>query len=373
MLHSFILANIAARPTRTIASLLGIALGVVLIMVTVGLARGMIYDTGQRAKNVGAEILFKAAGGFGPGVTSTPLNLPVAYCQRLKEIQGVRAVTPIGQYMRSGAGGIGFQMVEGIVDEPQEHYTTFAEISGIRIVEGHPISSNDEIVIDRPQAATWQLAPGATVELFNHTFRIAGIYDPESGARVKMRLSKMQDLLGAQGKCLFILVKCENPNEQEQVAQRIGEELPGNQVILTRDIPSFYDKGIPSLNVFLRVVIGLATVVSALVILLAMYTAITERTREIGILKSLGASRGFIVTTIEQEALTISVFGVLVGYVLSALTKMWITQYTSLLVRFELKWIAIAAGVGLTGGLLGALYPALHAANQDPVKALAYE
>ncbi|MFQ5792413.1 MAG: ABC transporter permease, partial [Acidobacteriota bacterium] len=128
-----------------------------------------------------------------------------------------------------------------------------------------------------------------------------------------------------------------------------------------------------SLNLFLEVVIGLATVISGLVVLLAMYTAVTERTREIGILKSLGASKQFIVTVIEKEALLISALGVIVGLFAAALTKVGITEFTSLVVEFEVKWMAIAASVALLGGALGALYPALHAANQDAVKALAYE
>lgn len=373
MNHSFVLANIAARPTRTVASLLGIALGVVLIMVIAGLARGMLYDSGQRAKNVGAELLFRTSGGLGPSVTATPLDLPVAYARRLKQIEGVSGVTPLGQYIRGGASGLGFEMVDGIADQPTADYASFAEISGIRVVEGHPITSDDEIIVDRRYAASRKVGPGSTVELFNHTFRVAGIYEPESGARVKLRLSKLQELLGAEEKCSLIFIKCANPDEQELVGKRIDQELPGNRVILTRDIPSYYDKGIPSLNIFLKVVIGLSTIISSLVILLAMYTSITERTREIGILKSLGASRGFIVTTIEKEALTISALGVLAGLLFSLLAKAGISQFTTLIVKFELKWILIAGAVGFAGGVLGALYPALHAANQDAVKALAYE
>ncbi len=373
MRHSFVLANLLARPTRTIASMLGIALGVLLILVTVGLARGILYETGQREKNVGAEIIFQSAGTLGASITATPMALPVAYAKRLRQIEGVRAVTPIGRYIRSGAGGIGFEMIEGIVDHPTDEYTTYAAISGIRIVQGRPLQSDEEIIVDRHYAMTKKLTPGARIELLNHTFTVAGIYEPESGARVKMRLAKMQQLLGAEGKCSSILVKCLDPNEQERVAERIEAVLPGNQIIFTRDIPSYYDRGIPSLNIFLRVVVGLALTVSALVILLAMYTSITERTREIGILKSLGASRRFIIAAIEKEALTISALGVAVGYVLSFLTKVGIMRYTSLIVRFEWPWFLVATLVGLLAGALGALYPAVRAARQDPVRALAYE
>ncbi|MCV4607520.1 FtsX-like permease family protein, partial [Escherichia coli] len=69
------------------------------------------------------------------------------------------------------------------------------------------------------------------------------------------------------------------------------------------------------LPIFLRVLVGLGAVVSALVVMLAMYTTITERTREIGILKSLGASRAFIIGEIEKEALLIGAVGSALGLV----------------------------------------------------------
>ena len=143
--------------------------------------------------------------------------------------------------------------------------------------------------------------------------------------------------------------------------------------IFTSDIPNFYDQGFPSLEVFLGVVVGLATFISALVILLAMYTSVAERTREIGIMKSMGASRRFIITAIETEAFYISIAGALSGLILGLVAEMGITRLTSLIMRVEFKWTLIAIAVGLGGGALGAFYPAWRAARFDAVKALSYE
>jgi putative ABC transport system permease protein len=374
---NLVVANITERPTRAITSVLGIALGVVLIVVTVGLARGMLHSTGKREGAIGAELMFQPPGSFGAGVTTTPLSLPVGYTRALAKIEGVKATTPVGRYVRSGAGGIGFELIEGIAIKPTSSFASYADITGIQIVEGRAISEenveDNEIIIDRQRARDQKAGVGSTLELLGRTFVVVGIYEPEVGARIKMRLRAMQDLLGSAEKCSWILIRCESPEIQEDVAQRIEAAFPGNQIIFTRDIPGFYDKGIPTLNVFLQVVVGLATVISMLIILLAMYTAVTERTREIGILKSLGASRRFIVGVVEAEAMLISSLGVLVGLGLSLATREGITSFTTLVVEFEIKWIAIAAGVCLVGGAMGALYPALHAAGQDPVKALAYE
>jgi len=109
------------------------------------------------------------------------------------------------------------------------------------------------------------------------------------------------------------------------------------------------------------------------VILLAMYTTVTERTRQIGILKSLGMSKASIAWVIEQEAILVSVLGVLVGVLLTLVARFVIMRSTALTVDVEPKWVAISLAVGLIGGSLGALYPALRAARQDAVDALSYE
>jgi len=130
---------------------------------------------------------------------------------------------------------------------------------------------------------------------------------------------------------------------------------------------------VPALNVFLNVVVGVAAAISILVILLAMYTTVTERTRQIGILKSLGMSKTAIAWVIEQEAIIVSVLGVVVGVLLTMLAQLVVTRTTNLSIEIEPRWVLIALAVGLFGGSIGALYPALRAARQDAVDALSYE
>src|SRR6185295_5464670 len=108
---------------------------------------------------------------------------------------------------------------------------------------------------------------------------------------------------GEENRCNTILVACDDANQQEQIATRIKEKFPDDQLILTRDLPELYMSSVPALNVFLKVVVSVAATISTLVILLAMYTTVTERTRQIGILKSLGMSKRSIAWVIEQEAI----------------------------------------------------------------------
>ena len=363
-MDNLVISNIRQRPLRSAISVLGVALGVTLVMLFTGLSRGMSDDLQRRSSNVRAEIIFTRAGSVAAGATSA--NLSTKYVDLLKQIDGVETAVPvIRHFYPSGVWGV--DQVEGV------DWDSFTRMSDIRLVQGRGPQAADEIVIDETKAKR-NHPVGSLLKLWGKTdFRVVGIYAPESGARAKLSLSAMQDLLEVPGKCSYILVKVKNPADQVAVAKLINEKLEGNKVQLTGDFFPNIENSIPGLAIFMRVLVVLAAVVSALVVMLAMHTTITERTREIGILKAMGASRRYIISEIEREALAISFMGLLVGFVLAALAGFFIHKATGLIFEFGIRWAVTAAVIGLAGGALGAFYPAARAANLDPVTALAYE
>lgn len=365
-MDNLVVSNIRQRPIRTLVSVAGVALGVCLVMLFTGLARGMSNDLQRRASNVRAEIIFTRPGAM--MLTSSTANLSTKYVESLKEIEGVAEALPVIRYVFQGNRGFGFEQIEGVEWEP------FARVNEIQIQSGRAPQASGEIVIDETKARNNNLKIGDAIKLFgDKQYQVTGIYAPESGARVKMTLAAMQEALESPGKATYILVKVQNPDQQVEVAKRIDAALPGNKIQFTRDLFTSLEKTIPYLGVFLRILVGLAAVVSALVVMLAMYTTITERTREIGILKALGASRRYIVLIIESEALLISAVGLLAGFVLSFAIGYGIHQIYGLYFEYSWSWAITAAAIGILGGALGALYPALRASNLDAVSALAYE
>ena len=365
-MDNLVVSNIRQRPIRTLVSVAGVALGVCLVMLFTGLARGMSSDLQRRASNVRAEIIFTRPGSM--QLTASSANLSTKYVERLKEIEGVAEALPVIRYVFQGGSGFGFEQIEGVEWEP------FARVNEIHIEAGRPPQGSDEVVIDETKARNNKLKVGDTLKLFgDKQYRITGIYAPESGARVKMTLAALQEALEAPEKATYILVKVRNPNEEVEVAKRIDTALPGNKIQFTRDLFTSLEKTIPYLGVFLRILVGLAAVVSAVVVMLAMYTTITERTREIGILKALGASRRYIVFIIESEALLISAIGLLAGFLLSFAAGYAIHRVYGLFFEYSWSWALTAAAIGMLGGALGALYPAWRASNLDAVSALAYE
>jgi ABC-type antimicrobial peptide transport system permease subunit len=303
-MDSLVTSNIRQRPLRSAISVIGVALGVALVMLFTGLARGMSNDLQRRSSNVRGEIIFTRKGSI--QMTSSSTNLSVKYAERLQQIEGVESVTPVIRYIYQ-SGSIGFDQVDGV------EWNDYSRMNKLQIVEGRGPEKNDEVIIDQTKA------------------------------------------------------------KRNHVARRIDQELPGNNVQLTRDVFTSIETSIPSLGVFLRILVGLAAVISALVVMLAMHTTITERTREIGILKAMGASRAYIVGAIEREALLISAMGLVVGFAIAGASGFMIHKMTSLIFEYGWLWALTAAAIGLLGGAIGALYPAMRAANLDPVAALSYE
>jgi putative ABC transport system permease protein len=366
LMDSLVFSNIAHRPARTAVSILGTAVGVVLIVFTVGLAHGVLRERGRRESNIGAEIMIRASGSLGFG-GSSPFLIPGTRAAEIAQIEGVRATTPIGQALDRSDAGFGSRLIDGI------EFDEYAKLAGIAIREGSKLTSGDEAIIDPVWQQQRNAPVGSTVQLFERPFKIVGVYEPPGGGRIKIPLATMQDQEGADGRASAILVGCVDPSKQEDVAARIRERFPDDQIIFTRDLPEIYASGVPALNVFIKVVVGVAAAISMLVILLAMYTTVTERTRQIGILKALGMSKSGIAWVIEQEAILVSLLGVTVGVGLTLAARFAVMRMTTLVIEVEPRWIAIAFLVGIIGGSVGALYPALRAARQDAVEALSYE
>lgn len=392
-MDSLIAANIGQRPLRTAISIIGVSLGVILVTLFVGLARGMTRDAAERQANVDAEVRFLSAGD--PSLAGNPLMLRAAYADAILHgvratpedpdiepkppIAGVVAASPVGEYIQPSLSGIGFEMVDGI-DYPSFIQTAhFSFTSGRGLGDGRTDESAHEVIVDRYYADFAKgldgspVKVGSQITVLGHPFTVVGIYEPSILGRVKIPLSTLQQLLGGADNCTFISIKCERPELTDSVIEQLKHYYPGNHVISSSEIPALYSQGLAWVEIFLDVVIGLALVISTLVILLAMYTTIIERTREIGILKSLGASKRFIVLTIEKEAVLISAMGVAFGFGVSVAGKFVLEANTRLLVDLQPKWLIIGAMIGVLSGILGALYPALRAANLDPVEAISYD
>jgi putative ABC transport system permease protein len=172
-----------------------------------------------------------------------------------------------------------------------------------------------------------------------------------------------------------VWVKADDPANITAVQTELKAILKDYHVYTMDEITSLATAdNIPILKRFTYVVIGIAGVIGFLFVFLSMYTAVLERTREIGILKALGASPGYILDMLLRETVLLAIGGAIAGILMSygskALMDRFVPNMPMVIVKSWWKWAVLIA---LAGSVVGALGPGLKAARQDAIEALSYD
>ena len=202
------------------------------------------------------------------------------------------------------------------------------------------------------------------------------IIEPGMLARVAVLQTTLQDLTAATRHVSVIWVKVDDPSHADAVAAQLHQAFPEVRVETTASyLQQFQPSNIPQVRVFRYVVIGIGVVIAFAVVCLTMYMAVLQRTREIGILKSLGGSKPFIVRIMLTEAAVLGIGGTLLGILLSYGARWAINTFVpaSFPMIIVQSWWPRAFFISEAAALVGALYPGLAAAGHDPIEALAYE
>jgi putative ABC transport system permease protein len=366
MMGELVARNLLHRPLRTMIGVIAVAVEVALVVLIVGLTSGLLTETAKRIEGIGADIMVQPpAASIFLGFSGSPMPMKIA--DKLAQLKYMQAVAPaLLQFNSTG----GVEVIYGIDPE------SFRAVSGgFVFLQGHDMEGPDDLLVDDWAAKAKHLKVGDTYNLLNHDWRVVGIVEHGKGARLFVPISTLQDLVGAHDKASIFLLKCTRPEHTEDVMQQIRPVLPGYTVRPLKDFLSLMTStNIPGLETFIHAMIALAISIGLLVIFLTMYTTVIERTRDIGVLKSLGANRGFIVRALITESATLCVFGIAAGVGLSyAARAAFLAGFPTLSILITPQWILRAAGIALAGAVIGASYPAWVASRKDPVEALSYD
>jgi len=351
---------------RTIISVLAVGVEVSLVIVVVGLTSGLLQETAKRIEGIGADIMLQppSASVF---LAFSGAPMPIKIREKLEEMKYVQAVAPV-LLQFSSTGGV--DVIYGI-DPP-----SFRAVSGGFVFhEGHDMAGPDDILVDDWAAKAKHARVGGTLRVLDHDFHVAGIVEHGKGARLFVQLPILQELSGARDKASVFFIKCSRPEHTAAVMDQMRQVFPRYEIRPLKDFLSLMtSSSLPGLDTFIHSMIALAVAIGFLVIFLSMYTTVIERTREIGVLKSLGASKGYIVYALLGETSLICGLGIVAGIAISyAARAAFLALFPTLSIQITLGWILRAAAIAVVGGLLGASYPAWLASRKDPIEALAYE
>lgn len=362
-MRELIWANLRARPVRTVLSVAAVSLQVFLLLFLMGLTDGIVTEWGERIRGIGADLLVQPPNSSVFLAFSSAV-LPEELAGSLRQVEGVEEVAPVLAVVNT----TGISMIYAV------DYDTYSRLGGgFRFHAGGPFQDGHDVIIDDIKAAGDRLQVGDTVELLNERFRVSGIVEHGRGARFFIPLDTAQELLGVEKRVSMFWVK--STGDAESVRQRIVRLLPRHSVRRMDEYLSLMvSDNLPEVRPFTRAVILVGLVFTFLVVLLSMYTVVLERTREVGILKALGASRWNIVGLLVREALVIAVLGAALGVAASyGVKEILTTLRPTMNILITPHWLVWGIGLALLGCVLGAVYPALRAAAADPVAALAYE
>jgi len=367
-MNKMIVANLVHRPVRSVISILAVALEVTMILLMVGLMLGILDDSKERQKGLGADVIVRPPGSANFGAfSSAPASLK--YADLLMKQPHVAAVAPV--VMQTTTSLTNIEVLNG-VDLP-----TFESVGGpLRYLKGGPFQQPYDMIVDDVYAAGNKVGVGSSIMVLNHEFHVCGIVPHGRGARRYVPMKTLQELMGAENKASVFYVKVDSPANIDTAVSEFKSVLPNFVVTSTREwMQLMTPDNIPGLSTVIKVVIGIAVIIGFIVIFQSMYTAVMERTREIGILKSLGASKTFVVRVILRETLLLAVAGIAVGFLISMLGRAGLVHRfpTLTVLPISWHWATYATLIALGGALLGAIYPAIKAAQKDPIDALAYE
>ena len=368
MSADLVFSNIVARPMRSLATSLAVGLQVALLLLIVGLADGMIRENSKRMAGVGADIALQPPNSSLLLAASTAA-MSVKIVDLVSTIEGVAAVTPIFLQFNT-TGGVG--LIWGV------DLKSFNQVSqGFIYLNGSGFQGGDDVIIDNIYASSGQLRVDDRITLMNHTFRVSGIVENGKGSRIFIPIKTMQNLVGSPRKSTLMLIKCHSQDDIPRVLDKLSKQLKSYPAFdMTQFVSqiTLANKEFGPLKYFTRTVVLVAALIGFFIIFLSMYTAISERTREIGILKSLGATRGYVSFIFLKEALVLTGFGFLSGLGLTLGAKLAFKAiFPSIQHYLFPEWVLATGIVALLSASLGALYPAFWAASQDPIETLTYE
>lgn len=366
MIGQMIAGNILYRPLRSLISVLAVAVEVTLVIIIVGLTSGLLQETAKRIEGIGADIMLQppSASVF---LAFSGAPMPLKIRDRLLELKYVEAVAPV-LLQFSATGGV--DVIYGI--DP----VSFREVSGgFVFLEGRDMEGPDDMLMDDWAAKAKDAKVGEAFKVLDHEFQVAGIVEHGKGARLFVPIQKLQELSGSRDKASIFFLKLTRPEHTPAVMEEMRKIFPRYEIRPLKDFLSLMTASkLPGLDIFVRSMIALAVAIGFLVIFLSMYTSVVERTRQIGVLKSMGASSGYIVKALLSETALLCGIGILAGLALSLATRAaFLSVFPTLSILITPGWVAKAGLIAIGGGLLGAAYPAWLASRKDPIEALAHE
>jgi putative ABC transport system permease protein len=364
---SIILTNLRRRPTRTIFTAAGIAVGVATIVALLAFTQGL-RDTAAGLVHLGGSDL----GVFQANVSDpTASVLPESMVGKLEQSPQVAEATPLLLMVEAVRGE---QAAIAFGAAPDGFFSR----SLVIVAGARPQSPAGEVLVGDRLAARLNLRPGEALSVEGRRLTVAGVYHSgiffeDSGAVLDIGLA--QAISGRKGEETAVAVKLAPGASASAAAKAIARDFPGTQTIAEPDQALRAGANATLISKAILVIVVIAIIVGVIGVTNTMAMAIAERQAELGLLSTVGWSPARVATLILGEGIAVSVIGASAGLLVGAIgvdllvKALGVSGYVTPSVT---AW-GLGRGllVGVAIGVLGGIYPAWRVTRMTPLKALA--
>lgn len=393
------LDSLKSNKLRTGLTMLGIIIGVASVIAMISLGEGSKVSIQQSIESLGSNNLIVFPGivqpgrGFIASGRGSAEVLKIRDVEEIKKVENIVAISPEVQRRFQIVSDVGNNINSTVLGISPDFFI----VRNMQITEGEQIT--DEHIRSFSKVAV--LGSNVAKDLFNETdplgrkirisnltFRVIGVMQPKGSTGfvsyddfILVPYTVMQKQLAGTEYFNSIAVKVNSKENIEMVRDEIEQKLvelhnvdePDFSIFSQEDILSTLTSVINTFTIFLSFIAGISLVVGGIGIMNMMLTSVTERTREIGLRKAIGAKNNDILNQILLESVFITLIGGIIGIILGSVITFIVGKIANITILISLKAILISVFVSTMIGVVFGYYPAQKASKLNPIEALRYE
>ena len=393
--------SINSNRTRSFLTILGIVIGVGAVIGLMSIGEGAQSTITGQIESIGTNVMYVMPGNSDDDVTN-PKNLTLADTDALENrnrgqhIAGVSPILNATAQVKYGGESLNTSIIGGL--------TAYQKIASLELAEGSfftksQVDSNASVVVIGPELAERVIGRttdvvGTILRINGYPFRVIGVTIAKGGSQfnnpdlsVYMPITSMQQRVkknDVADKVDYIIVQAQGSQNVDAAIQEVSDILrdshrlsprQANDFTITNqeDILSIAGSITSVLTIFLSGIAGISLLVGGIGIMNIMLVTVTERTREIGLRKALGAKKKVIIRQFLMESVILTFVGGILGIIFGILASFIYARANSATFYISPASIALAFAVSAAIGIIFGWYPARRASNLQPIEALRYE
>ena len=392
------LRSLLSNKLRSGLTILGIVIGITAVIAMLSIGEGAKRQLAQSIESLGSNMLTVFPGIIQPGrgIVSagrgTAQSLKMRDVDVIKKIEGVKAVSPeISRRFQivSSAGKNTNSLVLGVTPD-------YLTVRNAKIQIGKFFQENDlnRVAVLGPTVAEDLFGEedpvGKTIRINKVNFKVIGVLEPKGilgfmnpDEVVLVPLLVMQKILTGSEYLSQIAVQAESSDLIEVLKEEITQALlkehkvsadnPDFSVIASQEFLNTFNSLINTMTIFLASIAAISLVVGGIGIMNMMLTSVTERTKEIGLRKAIGAKKREILMQFLIESVILTLIGGIFGIILGTLISIGVSKFANITSEVSLYSIFLSLTFSSLVGIIFGYWPAKRAAELDPIVALRYE